>query len=82
MKEKPRVLKEYITSVLDDIADALKGREGFALAGKIQFDIAVVNTKSKTGGLKVYVIGAEGQHKSEEISRIKFSISAPTKSKS
>lgn len=73
-KEKPRALKEYISSVLDDIEDALKERTRYVLRGPIKFNIAVVNTKERGGGLKVYVVGAEGRHKSEEISRLQFSI--------
>ena len=66
-KEKPRALKEYISSVLDDIEDALGARKGYTLRDPIKFNIAVVNTKSGGGGLKVYVVGAEGKYKSEEI---------------
>ena len=77
MKEKPRALKEYISSVLDDIEDALKAKKGYSLRNPIKFSIAVVNTKSHSGGLKVYVVGAEGKYKSEEISRIEFSIHPP-----
>ncbi|MEK7509913.1 MAG: hypothetical protein AAB605_04355 [Patescibacteria group bacterium] len=77
MKEKPRVFKEYISSVLDDIEDALKTKKGYSLRSPIKFKIAVVNTKSHGGGLKVYVVGAEGKYKSEEISHIEFSIHPP-----
>ncbi len=77
MKEKPRVLKEYISSVLDDIEDALKAKKGYSLRSPIKFSIAIVNTTSRGGGLKIYVVGAEGKHKSEEISRIEFSIHPP-----
>jgi len=77
MKEKPRVLKEYISSVLDDLEDALRGRTGYSLRNPIKFNIAIVNTKSGGGGLKVYVVGAEGKFKSEEISRLEFSIHPP-----
>jgi hypothetical protein len=76
-KQKPRALKEYIDSVLEDIEDALKMRKGYALKGPIKFSLSVVNTKSGGGGLKVYVVGAEGKYKSEEISRIEFSIQPP-----
>jgi len=77
MKEKSRVLKEYISSVLDDIEDALKGRKGYLVRGPIKFRIAIVNTRSHGGGLKVYVVGAEGKYKSEEISHLEFSIQPP-----
>lgn len=76
-KQKPRALKEYIDSVIDDIEDALKTRKGYALRGVIKFSLSIVNSKSGGGGLKVYVVGAEGKFKSEEISRIEFSIQPP-----
>ncbi|HWO07686.1 MAG TPA: trypco2 family protein [Candidatus Paceibacterota bacterium] len=76
-KPKPRALKDYIDSVLDDIDDALKTRKGYAVRGPIKFSLSVVNTKSGGGGLKVYVVGAEGKYQSEEISRIEFSIHPP-----
>lgn len=76
-KEKPRALKQYISSVLDDIEDALKAKKGYSLRNPVKFSVAVVNTKSGGGGLKVYVVGAEGKYQSEEISRIEFSIHPP-----
>jgi hypothetical protein len=76
-KQKPRALKEYIDSVLDDIEDSLKSRKGYTLKNPIKFSLSIVNTKRVGGGLKVYVVGTEGKYKSEEISRIEFSIHPP-----
>ena len=39
MKERPRALKEYISSVLDDIEGALKEKKGYSLQGSVKFSI-------------------------------------------
>ncbi len=74
MKIASTELEEYIRSTLVSIQKGVHGDGSFRIHGFIEFDLAITNAKEGKGGLKVYVIGAEGRSKSEKISRIKFKV--------
>jgi len=72
MQINSQELKDYINSVLTSVQNGVT--PGFHLSGPIEFNLAVTNTRSGEGGLKVYVAKAEGKLKTEEISHIKFEV--------
>lgn len=74
MKIESTELEEYIRSTLAAIKKGVHAEGSFRIHGMIEFDVAVTNVKEAKGGLKVYVVGASGQHKSEKISRIRFKV--------
>lgn len=74
MKVASTELEEYIRSTLASIKKGVHDDGSFRIHGLIEFDLAITNAKEGKGGLKVYVIGAEGKSKSEKISRIKFKV--------
>lgn len=65
-------LEEYVRSVCTNIQKGIV--EGLTLDGAIEFELAVVNTKEDSGGLKLFVLDAKGHYNKEEISKIKFKI--------
>jgi hypothetical protein len=73
MEIEPTELKEYIKSSIDAIKGGVEGT-GFVIAKPIEFNLAVMNTVEGGGGLRIYVVKAEGRLKSEEISHIKFEV--------
>ncbi len=74
MKVESTELEEYIRSTLAAIKKGVHAEGSFRIHGLIEFDLAVTNVKEAKGGLKVYVVGASGERKSEKISRIKFKV--------
>lgn len=74
MKIESTELEEYIRATLASIKKGVHANGSFRIHGLIEFDLAVTNVKETKGGLKVYVVGAGRKMKSEEISRIKFSV--------
>jgi hypothetical protein len=67
-------LQDYIRSSITAIKEGVEGT-GFKIMKPIEFNLAVTNTLEGGGGLKIYVVKAEGKLKSEEISHIKFGYS-------
>ena len=65
MTVESQELKEYIRSSITAIKDGMAGT-GFELKEPIEFDLAVTNTEEKGGGLKIYVVKADGKLKSEK----------------
>ena len=74
MKIESTELEEYIRSTLAAIKKGVHHDGSFRIHGMIEFDLAVTNVKEAKGGLKVYVVGAEGKSKSEKMSRIRFKV--------
>ena len=66
MNIESKELKEYIKSSIVAIKEGVEGT-GFEIEKPIEFNLAVVNTTEGGGGLKIYVVKAEGKLKSEEI---------------
>lgn len=71
-------LTELIRTTIDSIQNGVKGK-GHHLKGSILFDVAVVNLEKAEGGLKLYVVKAEGKYSSECITKIKFEIEKDSK---
>lgn len=71
MEIKSQQLIEYISTVLDSIEKGVESRN-FRLDGSVEFDLAVRNVTQGKGGLKIYIVNAEGKKSGEELSRIKF----------
>ena len=78
MNIESKELKEYIKSSIVAIKEGVEGT-GFEIEKPIEFNLAVVNTTEGGGGLKIYVVKAEGKLKSEEISHIKFEVNLERK---
>ena len=74
MKIEANELEEYIRSTLASIKKGVHFDGSFKVHGLIDFDLAVTNTKGAKGGLKVYVVNAGGEGKSERVSRIRFKV--------
>ena len=73
MNIESKELQEYIKSSITAIKEGVEGT-GFEIEKPIEFNLAVINTTEGGGGLKIYVVKAEGKLKSEEISHIKFEV--------
>lgn len=74
MKIESTELEDYIKSSLTSIKKGVHADGSFRIQGMIEFDLAVINTKEKRGGLKIYVVGVGGKFKSQQISRIRFRV--------
>lgn len=61
----------YIQSILDTLRKA-EGN-GFVLKMPVEFELAVINTKKKKGGISIYIADVSGISQKEAISKIKFS---------
>ena len=81
MKIESDELEEYIKSTLAAIKKGVHADGTFRIHGLINFDLAVTNVKEAKGGLKVYVVGAGGKFKSENVSRIRFQVKPYNKQK-
>ena len=81
MKIESNELEEYIRSTLAAIKKGVHADGTFRIHGLINFDLAVTNVKEAKGGLKVYVVGAGGKFKSENVSRIRFQVKPYNKQK-
>lgn len=66
-------LKNLVGSTIDNIQEGLKNK-GYHISGAIEFEVAVVNMAKAEGGIKLYVVKAEGKHTSENVSKIKFKV--------
>jgi len=73
MEIESKELTDYIKSSINSIKGGVEGT-GFKITKPTEFNLAVTNTVEGGGGLKVYIVKAEGKLKSEEISHIKFEI--------
>lgn len=73
MNIESKELKEYISSTLEAIKKGVSDT-GFEITKPIEFNLAITNKSEGGGGLKIYVVNAEGKTTSEEISHIKFQV--------
>lgn len=73
MDIESKELREYIKSSITAIKNGLEGT-GFEIVKPIEFNLAVMNAAEGGGGLKIYIVKAEGKLKSEEISHMKFEV--------
>lgn len=67
-------LEEYVRSVCVSIKNGIT--DELMLQGAIEFELAVVNKKEASGGLKLHVLDAKGEYNKKEISKIKFKIAS------
>jgi hypothetical protein len=73
--DEERELQEYVSSALKSIKNGVNdNKDNFRLEDDIEFELAIVNTKSAGGGFKIIVANAEGKIEKEKISKIKFKI--------
>lgn len=73
MKIESEELESYIGSSLTAINRAVT-KAGFSIAKNIEFNLAIINSRSGEAGLKIYVAKAGARLKSEEISHLKFEV--------
>jgi hypothetical protein len=64
-------LTTYIKSVLDTLSKV--NSENFRLEYPVEFELSIINTKKKGGGIKIFVVDAHKKTEKEAISKIKFS---------
>ena len=74
MTIKSKELEDFLSSSLSAIKNGTEGSGDFSIVGPIEFDLAVINTRETGGGLKIYIVKAKGNLKSEEISHIKIKV--------
>ena len=72
LKLQSKELTEYITAVKDAIDSA--SQDSFQITSDIEFELAVINSKEKGGGLKLFVVDAKGKFEDQVISKIKFTM--------
>ena len=72
MKLQSKELTEYIKAVKDAVESA--SEDSFQITSDIEFELAVINSKEKGGGLKLFVVDAKGKFEDQAISKIKFSM--------
>jgi hypothetical protein len=65
-------LKAFVSSAVKSITDGLNEQNYVAAGGCIEFELAVVKTKEKGAGIKIYVVDASAKYRNEVVSRIKF----------
>jgi hypothetical protein len=71
-------LTEHIKAVIKAVDAATKeaGSPHYnKVPDKIAFKLAIVNAKKAEGGIKLWVVNAEGKYEKEEISKIEFEYS-------
>ncbi len=71
-------LQDFVSSAVSKIESGLK-EHNYIVAGAIEFDLAVIKQGKKGLGLKVFVVDASMNRKTEVITRIKF-MAVPTDS--
>lgn len=71
MKIESKELHDFIRSTVTAVKEGVAGT-GFSIQKPVKFNLAIITTKEKGGGLKIYVADAKGKLKSEEISHIEF----------
>jgi len=64
-------LKKFVSSTIGSINSGLKEQE-YLVAGAIEFELAVVKSKKKGAGLRIYVVDASAKYDKEVVSKIKF----------
>lgn len=65
-------LSNYVKSTIEGIENGLK--ESYKLKGEIEFELAVINTKEREGGLKIKIVNVGGSLSKENVSKIKFKV--------
>jgi len=72
MTELKGELKEFVESALDGVKSGLI-KDSY-ISSEIEFELAVVNTKSAEGKFKIFVAEGSGKYSRDEVSKIKFKI--------
>jgi hypothetical protein len=73
-------LRDFLSSSLGAIKKGIDDAGSFTIDEPIEFNLAVVNIKEGSGGVKIYVANADTKFKSKEISRIKIRVQPNKKS--
>ena len=74
MRVESTELEDYIRSTLGAIKKGVHHDRSFRVHGVIDFDLAVTNMKGGKGEIKIYVVTASREQKSERVSHIKFKV--------
>ncbi len=72
-------IKEFVRQSVKEVEEALP--KGYSVIGNMNFDLSVVNKKSKRGKADIRVIGIGGQAEIQNVQRISFSVGNPERSK-
>lgn len=64
-------LTNYVKTVLDTLRKI--EADGFRLEYPVDFELSIVNTKKKGGGIKIFLVDAHQKTEKEALSKIKFS---------
>ena len=67
-------IENFIRSVLDGIDNALGKNKYISSDDGVDFNLAVVKTKTGSSGFKIFVAEAEGKYSSETMSTVKFTV--------
>lgn len=65
-------LENFVRAAIEGIEKGLK--EGYVIAGDIEFEVAVVKIKGAGARVKLFVVDASGKYDKEEVSKIKFKV--------
>ena len=66
-------IENFVRSVLNGIDKALDEKR-YIRGGVVDFNLAVVKTKTGSSGFKIFVAEAEGKYSSEKMSTVKFTV--------
>ncbi len=81
MKIDSEELEEYVKSALTAVNKAVRDAGSFQVDGPIKFRVAVTNVKEGGGGIKIYVVDAQGKATTEQSTQIEFEVKPTTTSK-
>jgi len=71
MDKEPTELEQYLKNALKSIEKSQTSL--FKVQPPIEFELVVVNTKDKGGGIRVMIADANVKYKTESLSKIKIS---------
>ena len=72
MENDQSELEDFIKNFLNGVRNSIGDK--YCIDDAIEFNIAVIKTKSVKGGLKIFVADAKGKYENEKISTVKFKI--------
>ena len=72
MKVDSQELENFVRASIEGIVKGLG--EDYTIAETLQFELAIVNTKTGKGGFKIWVADASAKISKESISKIKFDV--------
>lgn len=73
-KIEPIELKEFLEKTIKDIEDGVDISSRSIAKDGIEIEVTTVTTSKIDGSVKVYVLGAGGEQKQENVARLKFNV--------